>query len=141
MVQFKIIIRNLYKNPTFGFVTIIGFAFSFAIALLLASYIFNEFSYDKDLPNVNQVYRLCTEKGITTFKGGLNVELKKRYPEIKKLCQYDMRQIEIVYENTPFKVENTVLTDNDFFSVFSIGLRSGNQQNTPGRHRSGKTTW
>ncbi|MBN1819888.1 MAG: ABC transporter permease [Prolixibacteraceae bacterium] len=125
----KSIFRNLVKNPTFGFVTIAGFAFSLAIALLLASYIFNEFSYDKDFPIIGRIYRLCTEKGITTFKGDLTGELKERYPEIEKLCRYDKRQIEIVHENTPFKVENTVLTDNDFFSIFSVNLQSGNPQN------------
>ena len=127
--QIKNTIRNLYKNPTFGFVTIAGFAFSSAIALLLASYIFNEFSYDKDLPNVSQIYRLCTENGLTTFNSNKTDELKERYPEIEKLCRYDNTQAEVVVENAPFKVENAVLTDNDFFSIFSISLQSGNLQN------------
>ncbi|WP_319231707.1 FtsX-like permease family protein [Draconibacterium orientale] len=125
----KIIIRNLYKNPTFGFVTIVGFAFSFAIALLLASYIFYEFSYDKNLPNVDKIYRLCADKTVTTFKIDLTGELKERYPEVEKLCPYDRSQTEVVFENIPFKVENAVLTNNDFFSIFSVKLQSGNPQN------------
>ena len=125
----KIIIRNLYRNPTFGFVTIAGFAFSFAFSLLLASYIFNEFSYDKNLPFINRIYRLCTKKAVTTFKGDLAEEFKERYPEIEKLCRYDNNKLEIVYEKTPFTVENAVMTDNDFFSIFSIKLQSGNPQN------------
>ena len=125
----KIVIRNLIKNPTFGFVTIVGFAFSSAITLLLASYIFNEFSYDKDLPNVSQIYRLCAENGVTTFNSNKSNELKERYPEIEKLCCYDNNQAEIVFENTPFKVENMILTNNDFFSIFSVNLQTGNPQN------------
>jgi putative ABC transport system permease protein len=126
--HFKIIIRNLLRNPTFGFVTIAGFAFSFAISLLLASYIFNEFSYDKNLPNLDRIYRLCTEKTITTFKGDLTEELKTRYPEIEKLCRYENGKVEVVFNETPFMVENIVKTDNDFFSIFSLNLRSGNRQ-------------
>lgn len=126
----KIIIRNLLKNPTFGFVTIVGFAFSFAIALLLASYIFNETSYDKDLPNVDRIYRLCTEKSITTFKGDLSDVLKNRYPDIEKICRYDNDKAEAVYNETPYNVEYLVKTDNDFFSIFSVNLISGNPQNT-----------
>ena len=125
----KIIIRNLYINPTFGFVTIVGFAFSFAIALLLASYIFNEFSYDKSYPHINQIYRLCTRKTVATFKGDQAGELKERYPEIEKLCLYDKSQVEVGHENTQFKVENAVLTNRDFFSIFSIRTLSGNPQN------------
>nr|WP_320023751.1 FtsX-like permease family protein [uncultured Draconibacterium sp.] len=125
----KIIIRNLYKNPTFGFVTIVGFAFSFAIALLLASYIFNEFSYDKDLPNVDQVYRLCTKKNIASFNGDVSDELKERYPGIDKLCRYENGNMEVIYGDTPLGVENVIKTDNDFFSIFSVQLQSGNPQN------------
>lgn len=125
----KVIFRNLWKNPIFGIVTIVGFAFSFAIALLLASYIFNEFSTDKNLPNVDQIYRLSTENKVTTFNGNLTDELKERYPEIEKLCRYDKTQIEVGFENSPFKVENAVLSDNDFFSIFSVDLLSGNPQN------------
>ncbi len=127
--QIKIVIRNLVKNPTFGFVTIVGFAFSFAIALLLASFIFYEFSYDKNLPNVGQIYRLCTDKGVTTLKGDVKDEVKLRNPEIEKICRFDNGTSEIVYAETPFTVDNVVRTDNDFFSIFSVNLISGNHQN------------
>ncbi len=46
----KIPIRNLIRNPVSGFVIIAGFAFSLAVALLLASYVFNEAVYDKSFP-------------------------------------------------------------------------------------------
>jgi len=126
---FKIVLRNLVKNPTFGFVTIVGFAFSFAIALLLASYVFNEFSYDKSYPNINMIYRLCTEKTVTTFKGDLAEELKNRYPEIEHLCRYDYDSGNIDYDKTPFTVDDLVKTDNDFFSIFSVKLNSGDPKN------------
>ena len=117
---FRIILRNLVKNPTFGFVTIVGFAFSFAIALLLASYIFNEFSYDKSYPKIDRIYRLCTKNQVTTFKGELTEELKNRYPEIEHLCRYDFGAINIAFNKTPFSVDELVKTDIDFFSVFSV---------------------
>lgn len=125
----KIIIRNLVNNPTFGFVTIAGFAFSIAIVLLLSSFLFNEFSVDKNLPGINNIYRLCTEKRITTFKGELADELKNRYPEIENLCRYENGSMNIVYEKTPFSIDNIVKTDNSFFDIFSIKLFSGNSKN------------
>ncbi|NJK98659.1 MAG: hypothetical protein HC905_30420 [Bacteroidales bacterium] len=86
--------------------------------MLLAGYVFNELSYDKDLPGVDQIFRLSTKKGITSFKGDLTDVLKERYPEIEKLCRYENEKFEIVYDNNPLKVENVVLTDNDFSPYF-----------------------
>jgi len=124
----RIIIRNLIRNPVFGFVTIAGFAFSLAISLLLASYIFNETSYDRSFLGINRIYRLCVEKGITTFRGDKIRELKDKYPEIEKICRYDNRSSELVYEKAPFAITNLVKTDNDFFKIFSLKIRSGNTE-------------
>ncbi len=129
MKNLKITVRNLRKNPTFGFVTIAGFAFSIAIALLLASYLFNEFSYDKSYQNVDNIYRLCADESVTSFRGDLVAGLKERYPEIENACRYENKRMELNYNNTPYTLENAVLTDNDFFTVFSVNLISGNPQN------------
>ena len=126
--QLKIIFRNLRRNPVSGFVTIAGFAFSLAIALLLASYIFNESGYDKSFPNINRIYRLCIENGITSFRGDLIAEMKKDYPDIESMCRYDNGSIELAYEKSPFAVTNIVKTDNDFFKIFSLNIRSGNSE-------------
>ncbi len=124
----KIIIRNLIRNPVYGFVIITGFAFSLAIALLLASYVFNESGYDKSFPEINRIYRLCVEKGITTFRGDKIAELKDKYPEIELICRYDNRPTEIIYEKSPYQILNLVKTDNDFFQIFSLNIHSGNRK-------------
>jgi len=121
----KIIIRNLIRNPVCGFIIIAGFAFSQALALILASYVFNESDYDKSFPEINRIYRLCVEKGITTFRADMAGELKERYPEIEGICRYDNGSTEIVFEKSPFAVTNLVKTDNDFFKIFSVNIRSG----------------
>ncbi len=127
--HFKIIFRNLVRNPVSGFVTIAGFAFSLAVALLLASYIFNESGYDKSFPGVDRIYRLCVESGITTFRGDLAAEMQKNYPEIEKMCRYDNESNELAYEKSPYAVANIVKTDNDFFKIFSIKILSGDSEN------------
>ena len=125
MIDLKIIIRNLIRNPVFGVVIISGFTVSLAIALLLASYLFNETHYDKSFPLVKRIYRLCAEKGITTFRGDKAIEFKERYPEIERICRYDNESAEIVYARAPFAITNLVRTDNDFFKIFSVKIRSG----------------
>ena len=124
-INLKIIIRNLIRNPVCGFVIIAGFAFSQALALILASYVFNESDYDKSFPEINRIYRLCVEKGITTFRADMAGELKERYPEIEGICRYDNGSTEIVFEKSPYRIINLVKTDNDFFKIFSFNLRRG----------------
>lgn len=121
----KIIIRNLIRNPVFGFVIIVGFAFSLAVALLLASYIFNEISYDKSFPNIERIYRLCVDGGITSFRADRVDDIRKNYPEIEKLCRYDNRPADLSYEKSPLTVTNLIRTDNDFFDIFSLKITSG----------------
>ncbi len=124
----QITIRNLIRNPVSGFVIIAGFSFSLAIALLLASYVFNETEYDKSFPEINRIYRLCVEKGITTFRGDKLQELKVRYPEIEMICRYDNGPMEIVHEKSPYGITNLVKTDNDFFRIFSLNIIDGNRE-------------
>jgi putative ABC transport system permease protein len=123
----KIIIRNLIRNPVFGFVTIAGFALSLAVALLLASYIFNEISYDKSFPRIERIYRLGVDKGITTFRGDKIEDIRAKYPEIECICRYDNGSTDFVYEKAPFTITNLVKTDNDFFRIFSLKIISGDQ--------------
>jgi putative ABC transport system permease protein len=121
----KIISRNIKRNPVFGFVIIAGFAFSMAVALLLASYIFNEVSYDKSFPHIDRIYRLCVDKGITTFRGDRVEDIRKNYPGIELICRYDNGSADFVFENTPFNISNLVKTDNDFFKIFSVKITRG----------------
>ncbi|MGB8491085.1 MAG: FtsX-like permease family protein, partial [Bacteroidales bacterium] len=122
----KIIIRILKRNPVFAFVIIGGFSFSLAIVLLLSSYIFSELDFDKSFPEIGRIYRLCTEKGITTFRGDLVKDLKDRYPEIERICRYENGTSELVYNKSPYQVTNLVKTDNDFFKIFSVNILGGN---------------
>jgi len=124
----KITLRNIMRNPVSGFVIILGFAFSLSVALLLASYIFNESGYDKSFPNINRIHRLCTEMGIATFRGDKVHELKIRYPEIEMICRYDNGSTEVVHEKSPYRINNLVKTDNDFFKIFSLKILNGNPE-------------
>ncbi len=124
-----IVIRNLRRNPVFGVIVIGGFSLSLAISLLLASFLFNEYSVDKGFSNLVNIYRLVTEKEITTVKGELAVDLKNNYPGIERICRYDNGSSDLIYNKTPFEINHLVKTDNDFFEIFSVNLIQGNREN------------
>ncbi len=125
----KIILRILLRNPVFTFIIIPGFALSLSVALLLASYIFGEREYDKSFPGVDNIYRLCVQKGITSLRGDIIDDIRNKYPEVEYLCRYENGSTELSFENEPCRVSSFVKTDNDFFRIFSVSLTGGDTQN------------
>ncbi|NMH88908.1 ABC transporter permease [Flavivirga algicola] len=55
---FKIAWRNLLKNKGFSFINIFGLSIGVAACILITVYILHESSYDKDVPNSQNVYRV-----------------------------------------------------------------------------------
>ncbi|MEM9679500.1 MAG: ABC transporter permease [Bacteroidota bacterium] len=55
---FKIAFRNLLKNKGFSFINIFGLAIGVAACILISIYILHESTYDKQVPNSENVYRM-----------------------------------------------------------------------------------
>ncbi len=55
---FKIAWRNLIKNRGFTFINIIGLSIGVAACILISLYIIHESSYDKEVPNSENTYRM-----------------------------------------------------------------------------------
>ena len=54
----KIAWRNIARNKVFSFINVTGLSMGVAACLLIALYIFHETSYDKYVPNAENIYRL-----------------------------------------------------------------------------------
>lgn len=54
----KIAWRNLLKNKGFTFINIVGLSIGVAACILISIYILHEVSYDKQVPNSGNVYRM-----------------------------------------------------------------------------------
>ena len=61
--------RNLFKYKMYSFIKIGGFAIGIAACLLIAIYIKDEMSYDKQVANIDRTYRL-----INTYSEHENIE-------------------------------------------------------------------
>ena len=55
---FKTAWRNLVKNKVYSTLNILGLAVGMAVALLIGLWAYNEYSYDKFLPNYQQLYQV-----------------------------------------------------------------------------------
>ena len=53
---FKIAWRNILKSKGYSLLNILGLATGMAVALLIGLWVFNQFAFDKFLPNNQQLY-------------------------------------------------------------------------------------
>ena len=132
---FKTALRNLQRNKIYSFTNITGLSLGLACAMLIILYVKDEVSYDRFHKDINQVYRVCTDR----LKPDGSVDGKDAYtsyiqgpkftaaiPEIKAFIRYQDGQRDI-QTGTEIKSQQILYTDSNFFSVFSFPLLSGNR--------------
>src|SRR5882757_5038126 len=92
----KIAWRNIVNNKAYSAINILGLAAGMAVALLIALWVNNEYSYDKFLPDYEQVYQVrrnFNSNGETltfsTTSLKLADALRANIPEIEYVAESD----------------------------------------------------
>ncbi|MDB5137275.1 MAG: FtsX-like permease family protein, partial [Mucilaginibacter sp.] len=93
----KIAWRNIVNNKIYSAINILGLAAGMAVALLIALWVFNQYSYDRFLPNYKQLYQV--ELNFTSQHDGEHTQtavaipladvLRKEIPGIKRVAEAD----------------------------------------------------
>src|SRR5215210_803529 len=94
---FKIAWRNMKKNKVFSFINILGLSVGLSCCLLIAIYLYHEFSYDTYHKNIDELYQL----GTTFIKDGkgsktpntpapIAAAMKQEFPEIAETARMMM---------------------------------------------------
>jgi ABC-type antimicrobial peptide transport system permease subunit len=93
----KIAWRNLVNNNVYSAINILGLAAGMAVALIIALWVFNEFSYDTFLPGTSQLYRV--KMNVISQHDGEHTQdavslpmadvLRKEIPGIKYVAETD----------------------------------------------------
>ncbi|GAA4300291.1 ABC transporter permease [Compostibacter hankyongensis] len=87
----KIAWRNMRKQRMYAVVNIIGFAIGIAACMLIALYVGNELSYDRDNPNKDRIFRVVGEFKLDGeiqsglgFPAPMAKALQNDFPEVEK---------------------------------------------------------
>ncbi len=132
---FKVAFRNLIRNKTFSILNIVGLAVGLACTILILLWISDELSYDKYLPNSENIYRVNSrfKIGSNDFDSPLSSDmmgqtLKKDYPEVRNYTTlYAFNKMKMVKKGNDYLTEyRTVYADSNFFSVFKFPVIEGN---------------
>ena len=132
----KIAWRNLVNNKAYSAINILGLAAGMAVALIIALWVFNEYSYDKFLPNYKQLYQV--EMNFSSQHDGEHTQtslalplvevLRKEIPGIKYVAEADY----LGWMNHDLLVGNKKLylgggaTHPDFLKIFQYPFVKGN---------------
>jgi putative ABC transport system permease protein len=130
----RLAFRNILKNKGVNSINILGLALGMTAVLLIFQYAGFEKSYDTNLDNHNQIYRLVFYR---YYQTGLDKSVGNNYfvgqiaseqiPEIENFCRLKKMTQFIQAGDEIFKEERTVFADSSFFDIFSHHVVAGNK--------------
>jgi putative ABC transport system permease protein len=128
-------LRSLLKSRTYAFINIVGLAIGLAACLMLLLYVRYEQSYDKWLPNSENVYQLQTfykagdsgeplEMQMSSYAAGL--ALQRDFPQVERRVYMLAGSPTVIRNGEAFEVEDGRMVDGPFFDIFRIPFVYGN---------------
>jgi putative ABC transport system permease protein len=136
-------VRSLMKNRVYAAINIFGLAIGMAACLMILLFVRYEFSYDKWLPNNDNVYQFQSwyadqETGernplqMTAWIAGKRAV--KDFPQIEKEVYAFSTEPVMIEKGEAITIEDFIYTDGNLLEVLELPLLSGNRAdlNAPG---------
>jgi len=130
---FKIAWRNITRNKTFSAINTFGLAIGLTCFMLIAVFVYSEFSYDKYPAEAKNIYRInlsATGNGDVAVYPNVDFAVgegvKKTFPEVKAFTRVTSAVDFVKFDDRQFKEEHLAFADSNFLQIFSIPLIEGN---------------
>jgi len=131
----KIAWRNMLNNKGYSALNIVGLAAGMAVALLIALWVVNEYSYDKFLPDYKSLYQV--ELNVNDPHEGEHTQqavslpiadvLRKNYPEVKYVAESDWMGQHGLLVGAKKLFMNGAAVGADFLKMFQYPLIKGSK--------------
>ena len=125
--------RNLLRNKLYTIINLTGFSMALAAVFILLVYVSHEFSYDKDIPDYQNTYRivLAFENSSTPCSGyPMKEQIVRKFPEIKRCTRFmPLHSINYKTKGDFIPLKQTHAVDSSFFSFMGVHLLQGDPQN------------
>ncbi|MFC2098239.1 ABC transporter permease [Bacteroidota bacterium] len=122
MKIFRIYSRLITRNKIFSIISIGGFSLSLAVVILLLSFIRSEMQYDRDIPDLDQVYRIYrvsnSEKN-AAIPEQIRERLEAEFPQVIVSTKVTANYDPVLWNEKNTQVP-VVHTDESFFEVFGV---------------------
>lgn len=130
----NITFRNLKKNKLISFINIAGLTIGITFFLLLFSYVWDEYTYDRFHEKKDNIYTLYRQAGSISMielypEQDKQLEiLIKQFPEIVSYTRAQQVLLSVGYDRKKNK-ENVHCVDPSFLNIFTFPLKYGNSEN------------
>lgn len=135
---FKIAVRNLLKNKVYSFINVLGLTLGFICCMLIMLHVKEELSYDKFLPNHENIYRVALER-IYPDHVSFYAIIPDSYSEVfaegingveESTRIFDLGNDFVVeVGDQKFEEKFGAAADSNFFRVFDFEILQGANQN------------
>ena len=131
--EVKLIFRMLKRQLTTSFVNIFGLVIGFTFVILVGVYALSEIDFDRFHENHKSIYRVewsTPDMDLCSTPGIMSSWIKENIPGVvhsaRILNEEGMvTERNLVYNQTKYKINNPLIVDYDFFSMFSFKILSG----------------
>ncbi len=122
----KIAWRSLRRDGIFSLINIAGLSVGLTVVLIICTFIFNEYSFDKSFRNHERIYRansyltqVMAGKTIAIGANALTPAVKEEVPEVETAVRICLTQTIVKVGEVLFKVDKFCWADEDFFRLFN----------------------
>ncbi|GAB3641518.1 ABC transporter permease [Spirosoma arcticum] len=123
----KIAFRQLWRNRLYSLLNIGGLALGIACCLLIALYVYDEWSYDRFYPQATDVYRVTPRQPNTSVTPGpLAPSLKTDFAEVVEAGRIGRWNGVMRYGQQSFGESNLFFADNGLLQLFGFPVLRGN---------------
>src|SRR3954464_3843644 len=142
---FKVAFRNMVRHFGFSFINIAGLTFGLTACLLIGLFVWDEYQYDKNVPDGDRIYQVYNEY---TSNDGTDdravvppmfaTTLRQEFPEVEQTARVLMLpETKTLFEagNRKLYEESGYYVDSTFTGVFALPFKYGaalNALNDPG---------
>jgi len=126
-------IRSLLRNKGFSVINILGLSIGLASFILIALYVFHEWSYDRYHTNADRIFRIVenlrTENELlfqSTSAPPMGPALLKDFPEVENYVRFQQWNLLVAKDQNAFYEPDCFIADSTVFDVFTFPLVKGN---------------
>ncbi len=136
-LNFKIALRNLWRNKTSSFINVSGLAIGLAACLVLLIYVSYEWSYDKQGKSTVDIYQVLTNvsdlngnvEGTARTSGNMiGPALKQNYPAVKAAARFSWDDQTLIANGTKSFKKKSRFVDPDFLEILEMTFLSGDKK-------------
>jgi putative ABC transport system permease protein len=132
----KIMLRNIYKNKSYSFISIAGLVIGMTCFILIMIFVQYELSYDNFHKDNDQIYRVVcqlpgeqfgmSEDVLAVSPAPLSAAVEETFPEVKSSTKINSyRRLLLSYNDKHF-FERGIFADKNFLYIFNFPLLEGN---------------